>query len=298
MASSDEIKKLQNRIAELETEVSEREKDIALYRNELLLANSRLQTFVERMNVDVQVLKKIHRALVPTEIPHIPGFDFSSKFIPSLERGGDYFDVFEHEDKFRFGIVMAGSSGYSISALFLSVLLKLTGQMEARKGLQPEEVFKKIVSELAPQMLAPDHASLFYGVIDRRTYELKYVASGPLQMLLYQNQKQRLEKLEHSAEPIKRDTSLNFTPNTVQLNPRDRLVFSTEGLLKVKNPKGEVFATERLFKAILGSVNSGVHDLRNEILYQAEKFSDSTPYPQDVTLLIAEVKDKVIKLAK
>jgi hypothetical protein len=41
-----------------------------------------------------------------------------------------------------------------------------------------------------------------------------------------------------------------------------------------------------------------VHDLRNEILYQVERFAQGKDIPQDATVVVCEVKDRVIKLAK
>src|SRR6476469_8091482 len=119
------IESLQSRVRELELELGDREKDLAVFRDELAKANSQLERFIKQINSELKMASTIQKALVPTEFPNIPGFEFSTKFVPSPVSGGDYFDIFEHEDRFRFGIVLASSSGYSMSALFLSVLLRM-----------------------------------------------------------------------------------------------------------------------------------------------------------------------------
>jgi len=86
--------------------------------------------------------------------------------------------------------------------------------------------------------------------------------------------------------------------SNLSLNPRDRLIFCSEGVSKAQNPKGEAFGEERLAKAILAAPRLGVHDLRNEILYQVERFAAGKDIPQDATVVVCEVKDRVIKLAK
>ena len=40
------------------------------------------------------------------------------------------------------------------------------------------------------------------------------------------------------------------------------------------------------------------NELRNEILYQVEKFASGRDLPHDLTVVVTEVKDRVIKLAK
>ena len=86
--------------------------------------------------------------------------------------------------------------------------------------------------------------------------------------------------------------------DSVSLNPRDKLIFCSTGVLEAKNPKGEPFGLERLYQVVLSQPQSNVHDLRNEILFQVDKFTNQTkPIRRDQTLVVMEIKDRVIKLA-
>jgi sigma-B regulation protein RsbU (phosphoserine phosphatase) len=76
------------------------------------------------------------------------------------------------------------------------------------------------------------------------------------------------------------------------------LILCTEGVVRALNAKGEEFGEERLYKTILAAPRLGVHDLRNEILYQVERFAAGRDLPNDATVVVTEVKDRVIKLAK
>ncbi|MCB0356658.1 MAG: sigmaB regulation protein RsbU, partial [Bdellovibrionales bacterium] len=140
----DPTEHFQNRIKELEAEIVEREKDLAVFRRELGQVNRQMEELIARLTRDLKVAHEIQRFLVPTEFPNIQGIEFSYKFVPSAIRGGDYFDIFEHQDKFRFGLILASGSGHSMSALLLSVLLNITGKMEARKGADPHKIVKTI----------------------------------------------------------------------------------------------------------------------------------------------------------
>ncbi len=287
---------LQNRIDELEHELSERETDLKLFRDELTKANIQLKKLIGQISNELRTAAKIQKALVPTEFPTIPGFEFSTKFVPSPISGGDYFDIFEHEDKFRFGVVLANSSGYSMSALFLSVLIKMSGQLEARKGIPPNHILEHMASELVPNMEETDAANVFYGVIDRRTFELTYSHAGNYVGLLVSQHK--VKKLEDSNVAIGKAFRPGIENRSISLNPHDKLVLCSEGVLKILNAKAEKFGEERLYKAILGASENDVHDLRNEIMIQIEKFSGGLELSQDITVLVLEVKDRVIKLAK
>lgn len=289
---------LEERIKELENELAERDRDLSLFRTELTKANVQLEKFIKQVAQELKVAGLIQKALVPTEFPNIPGFEFSTKFVPSAVSGGDYFDIFEHEDKFRFGIVVANSSGYSMSALFLSVLLKMTGQLEARKGVPPDQILSLMAKELVPNIQLNDKANVFYAVIDRRGFELNYSGAGEIIALIYSYADNKLRRLEGFSEAFRKDFGGGFLTQTLSLNPRDRVIICSEGVIKALNNKGEAFGEERLYRAVLAAPRLGVHELRNEILFQVEKFSGEQSIPQDLTVVVTEVKDRVIKLAK
>lgn len=292
------IESLQQRVRELEAELLEREKDLAVFRDELNRANEQLEQFIKQIGQELKIASLIQKALVPTEFPNIPGFEFSTKFVPSPISGGDYFDIFEHEDKFRFGIVLASSSGYGMSALFLSVLLKMTGQLEARKGTSPDRILEMMAQELVPNIQAQDRANVFYGVFDRRSFEMTYSGVGGMVGLLLSYGTGKLQRLEWESTPFQVGFNATLKSKTVSLGPRDRVILVSEGAIKALNPKGEAFGEERLYKTVLAAPRLGVHDLRNEIFYQIERFTKGRELPHDVTVIVAEVKDRVIKLAK
>lgn len=292
------IEQLQGRIRELETELGDREKDLAVFRDELARANSQLEKFIKQIGQELRMASVIQKTLVPTEFPNIPGFEFSTKFVPSPISGGDYFDIFEHEDRFRFGIVLASSSGYSMSALFLSVLLKMTGQLEARKGTPPNRILELMAKELVPTIQSSDEANVFYAVVDRRSFEMTYSGAGRIIGLLYSYGSGKLQRLEWGTGPFQQGFASELKAATIALNPRDRLILCSEGVARALNAKGETFGEERLYKAVLAAPRLGVHDLRNEIFYQLERFTQGRDLPHDLTVVVTEVKDRVIKLAK
>lgn len=292
------IDSLKARIRELETELGDRERDLAVFRDELSKANSQLEKFIKQISQELKMASLIQKALVPTEFPNIPGFEFSTKFTPSPISGGDYFDIFEHEDKFRFGIVLASSSGYSMSSLFLSVLLKMTGQLEARKGTPPDRILELMAKELVPNIQSNDQANVFYAVIDRRNFEMTYSGAGRVIGLLYSFGSGRLQRMEWQTPAFQQGFQSALTASTLALGPRDRIILVSEGVVRALDPKGEAFGEDRLYKTILAAPRLGVHDLRNEIFYQIERFTQGRDLPQDLTVVVTEVKDRVIKLAK
>ena len=289
---------LLKRVVELEAEVQERQQDLKRFRDELGTANQRLETLIERLNQELRLAHLIQKALVPTEFPHIAGFEFSTKFVPSHISGGDYFDIFEHEDRLRFGVIISSASGHAMSALLLSVLLKMTSQLEARRGSDPHVVLADMYEQLKEHMTESDQADIFYALIDRRSYTLKFVRAGNLIALHQNSATGEVQSLDSGQGPLRPGFVGPVSSGSMFLNPRDRLVLCTRGVIEARDAKGESYGMERVTRSFLSGPKRGVHELRNHILYEFNQLAEWAESIRDQTVVVLEVKDNVIKLAK
>lgn len=285
-------------LEELQEIIKQKDLEIQRYRSELAKTNQSLERLIIDLSQELKWVSVIQKALSPTQIPNIPGFEFSTKFVPGQQVGGDYFDIFEHDDRLKFGMLLSSASGYAMSALFLSVLLKLSNRIEAKKGTAPSQALTLLSNEMRPNMQPKDEAQIFYGVLDRRTFEFRYSSVGGLTALHQPQGTEKLVRLDSSGPKLTVNSKDQPLEHSVVLGPRDRLILCSEGVLTTPNPKGTAFGLEQLQKAILRAPRSGVHDLRNEILYSLEQFAGTTEPVRDLTVLVVEVSDRVIKLAK
>jgi sigma-B regulation protein RsbU (phosphoserine phosphatase) len=298
MAKKSPEKKLQERIAQLEQEIRSREEDLAQFRSELVTANRRLESLIGQIKGELATVESLQRILVKTEFPNITGLEFSTKFVPSLVSGGDYFDIFEHDDPMHFGVVAASSSGYATSALFLSVLLKISGRMEARRGSAPHEIVNAIAGELISGLGPQDTIDIFYGLVDRRSFDLHYCRLGNVLAVVQEFATGELKSLPLSGPAIERNFLPMVESHKLALSPGDRLAVCTRGVLEAANSAGESFGVERVLKSIIAGPKRGVHEIRNRILYEVQKYSGLNEPRRDQTIIVAEVKERVIKLAR
>jgi phosphoserine phosphatase RsbU/P len=290
---------LEDKIKELEVELQKKQAHLLRYQEEIHGLNQQLRELIGQINQELKIAHLIQRALVPTEFPNIPGFDFSTKYLASAVSGGDYYDIFESEDRFRFGMLLSSSSGHGMSALFLSVLMRLAGQIESRRKKPANEVIRSMAAELRNNMQEDDFANVFYGSVDRRTLELNYSNVGINPVFHLAHLDGAISLLENVDDPITSKFDMKSIPNKVlSLNPRDRLVFCSFGVVGAVNSADEMFGAERISDIIAGNVKKSPHELRNEILFQVQKFTQKEDPDRDRTVIIAEVKDRVLKLAK
>jgi sigma-B regulation protein RsbU (phosphoserine phosphatase) len=295
----DDISALKNRIRSLEKELERKDKDLLIYKKEIVKANEQLENLIIHIHSQLKKALEIQRQVVPTEFPHIPGFELSTKFIASSLTGGDYFDIFEHRDKMQFGLLLSSSSGYSLSALFLSIFMKFTFQarMEAG-GYSPENLLKVLEKEFLPNIDEKDRFHCFYGAMNRRHLRLDYINMGDVVAVHYAHNTQKLQRLQFDNAPVQRTSQLSgLQIMSLDFEPKDKLILCSPGLFKVSNPEGEFFGEERYYSIVKKSAQSDVHNLRNEIFFQVQQFMKTKNLPQDLTVIVVETKERVLKLA-
>src|SRR5437879_4079233 len=82
--------------------------------------------------------KQIQQALMPKEIPQMPGLEISASWQPARIVGGDYFDVFKFGAS-RLGLCVADVSGEGMPAALLMANLQPVGQRLAAHTAYPNE---------------------------------------------------------------------------------------------------------------------------------------------------------------
>ena len=88
---------------------------------------------------------------------------------------------------------------------------------------------------------------------------------------------------------------MDLVNKQLDLNPNDKLIFCSSGFLSLKDSEDNFWGMDEILSIIKQNVAKDVHELRNEIFYQALKFSKEQP--KDLTVIVTEVKERIMKLA-
>lgn len=288
--SADDIQNLKSQVAELQAELRMKNEEVMIYRQELLRFSKQLDHMMSSVSVDVKFLTEIQKVLTPTNLPNVPGFEVSRKFVFGTQSGGDYFDFFEFEDKFRFGLMVASSSGYAMSAIFLSFILKFSHALQAKKGTPPEQILQRVGDEIKAAASLKDLTHVFYAIVDRRDYSLRFCSVGKI-LGFYSSPNKPVHILKSSVSPFGQQFSETLSAAQFELAADSRLCVVTDGL-------SDVLGIDRIVEIINEKSKGSVHELRNELLFQAQQKSGLVEPLRDQTVVVIEVGGRLIKLAK
>jgi sigma-B regulation protein RsbU (phosphoserine phosphatase) len=128
----------------------------------------------------------------------------------------------------------------------------------------------------------------FYGVLDRKTWALRYAAAGhPYPMLVRPGAGVRPLSAQGFLLGVMPDEV--YAEREVWLAPGDRVVFYTDGLIEARNEIGELFGTDRLTACLGDHGGASAAELLTYIRGCQSAFSGSQPLTDDLTAVVMSV---------
>jgi sigma-B regulation protein RsbU (phosphoserine phosphatase) len=82
----------------------------------------------------------------------------------------------------------------------------------------------------------------------------------------------------------------DYQETRIQLEPGDRVIFSTDGIVEAMNGKKEILGFERLLEMIKETKSGDADSLMKEILERVDKFAEGSPQSDDLTLIVISVE--------
>ncbi len=283
----DELELLRQECEELRLENMQKTSAINVFKFELEKANQTLVQLKNRLDQDYKSLADLFKLIVPTKIPKISGFQFSTQYKSGTDFYGDYFDVFEHKDKLKFGTLLCKSPSPSVSAIVLALLMKLSHEFEDKVLVDPTESLKQLIAALKDLEVLPD---LFLGYFNKRDFSFMYSGLGEVKGLVRSFKTKTVNCFYDGQEQLHTEK--------LKLDAGDVIVLLTNGYFKSANDSGNYLALEDIM-SLLGKlpVDTNVHDIRHEILFAFEKHLKGKPASHDTTLVIFCPDEPVLRLA-
>lgn len=287
-ARSDELGELARvfRTMAREAEAREERLDAALRVTgaELEAARERLHDAEERMGHDARIAQEMQLALLPRAFPAYDDHQVFGALAPALGVAGDFFDVFELDER-RLALVMGDVAGHGVAAAAFMTITRTILQEVAPLSPSPGAVLTTLNGRLCDQNPLGMVISLFYGVYDRVTGELRYatadhaaacrITAGGI-----------LDRLPPGSAPALGSVAGQlYGEDRIRLEPEDTLILHTDGLVKARNPAGEPFGEERLF-ASLGAGAMAADVQVSRIFDTVAAFTAGTPLSDDVSCMV------------
>jgi serine phosphatase RsbU (regulator of sigma subunit) len=223
------------------------EKRVAERTEQLKSAMAKQQQEVQerlRIEQELRVARLIQQTLLPKSAPELGGYQIAAYYRPAREVGGDFYDFLELEDG-RLGLVVGDVSGKGIpAALVMANTRSVLRTIAQGGGIAPGEVLAEANEILYPDIPSNMFVTCFYGVLDPSSDTFTYANSG--HDLPYLHRKGEAEELRARGMPLGLMSSMGYEEMELVLEPGDRVLFYSDGLVEAHDPEGEMFGFPRL----------------------------------------------------
>ena len=289
---------LQKKIEELSLDLKFKDGVIKKFKQQLHLANQVISELNQEVDSNLQTIYKLYENLIPTRFPTISDCEFSYKFISSLDGiGKDFYQVIPLQRK-HFGLLMSSCISRILSSLLFSSRLRL---MESKnyKTLRPHEVILNLAQEMSKEDGTNEmegQVDIFYSILNQKKYSLSYFSVGSIYAFIYSFNNKELYELKSSLRHFNENGIQKSSSNKAILQPRDHLILCSPGVVNGMNKKKQSLGAQKLKEIICEAPEPGAHSLRNHILYQVKKFYNNEEVNRDQSILVMEVRDKILRL--
>lgn len=283
------------------------ERDLAKRAADLEIANKALAAANQKMESDLQWAGKLQRAMLPTVAPAVPGMEFAWHHRSCEELGGDLLNVFAIDDD-HVGLYMMDASGHGIKAALLSVqvsrLLALVPDQHClvrrRRGgigefepTPPADVAEELNRRFPLDERFELYFTLFYGVLDTRTLELRYVCAG------------HPGPIHIPADEPARDLTVpmfaigwvptpQFEERRVTLRAGDRFFICSDGIGDARDAQNEMFGVQRTAATFAEAGDRSLDDALQAVLVAASRWRVHE-IDDDISALAIEVRRRPLE---
>ena len=242
-----------------------------------------------RMREELRLAGEIQMRLMPSESPQVEGFDIAGRCIPANHMGGDFFQYFHQDGK--LAVAMADVTGHAMDAAVPVMLFSgiLHRQMELGENIR--DTFCNLNRSLHRTLDARTFVCFTMGELDPSARMLRFSNGGCPSPYHFQAQTKQVTELEVGAYPLGIRRETEYEVLETQLQPGDRIVFCSDGIIEADNQADQQFGFDRTAETIQEACKQGLsaEATIDRILEAVAEFKNEAPQSDDMTCVVVKM---------
>ena len=202
---------------------------------------------------ELNIARDIQLSKVPTEFPERLDLDIFASMTPAKAVGGDLYDFFVRGNELLFCLGDVCGKGVP-AALFMMETRSLFRAYAADED-RPDRIVLKMNKNLNEQNESLMFVTLFVGILDLTTGELRYCNAGHETPLVINKELSQLPF--DGVSPVGLFPTPPYVMQTVHIEPHTTILIYTDGLDEAMNADKEKFGHERVFNEVSRAIQDG-----------------------------------------
>jgi sigma-B regulation protein RsbU (phosphoserine phosphatase) len=231
---------------------------------------------------ELEVARRIQLSILPAEFPRSVNFQVAARYVPMTSVAGDFYDFIVADDT-RAGLLIADVSGHGVPAALIASMVKLAATAQRANAADPSGLLSGMNAALCGNT-QNQFVTAAYVHLDSAARELRYSAAGHPPMLLLRDG--RVMDVAENGLMLAAFEFATYSTAAQPLEPGDRLLLYTDGIVEAASASGEFFGQESLRSLLRQTSGSAPADAADRIIATVQRWTVSQD--DDLTVLVCD----------
>jgi phosphoserine phosphatase RsbU/P len=241
------------------------------------------------MESELASASEIQRGLLPTDSPHVDGYEIAGFNLPCHTVGGDYYDYLPYHDG-RLAIMVGDVAGKGLPASLMMSSLQARVHMLTDSSPDPAAALTVLNRNVARRCPPGRFITFFYGVLDPVTGKLKYANAGHNHPLLVHSDGSYAALTGHGmVMGILPDS--RYQGYEVILAPGEMLALFSDGVTEARAPDTwQDFGEQRLSAFLASNRSETPQRIIEQLVAYLREWSGQHAFTDDFTMVVVKRK--------
>ncbi len=243
------------------------------------LARDQQLTVIQK---ELEIARHIQLSILPGHFPASTSFRVAARYLPMTSVAGDFYD-FLVADNMQAGLLIADVSGHGVPAALIASMVKLAATSQRASATRPSDLLHAMNSALCGNTQS-QFVTAAYVYLDAQNRELRYAAAAHPPMLLLRNGV--VTEILENGLMLAAFSFATYETVSHPLEPGDRLLLYTDGVLEASDKAHEEFGLERLRNLLRETAHLPETETADRIISTIQSWS--AIQNDDLTVLVCD----------
>ncbi|MGA8343424.1 MAG: PP2C family protein-serine/threonine phosphatase [Candidatus Sulfotelmatobacter sp.] len=231
---------------------------------------------------ELEVARRIQLSILPGNFPDSANFRLAARYVPMTSVAGDFYDFIVADDH-QAGLLIADVSGHGVPAALIASMVKVAATSQQANAADPSRLLTGMNAVLCGNT-QDQFVTAAYVYLDSQSQELRYSAAGHPPLLLLRDG-EVLEIVENGLM-LAAFGFATYTTAAQRLQPGDRLLLYTDGILEAESASGGFFGQKALRSLLRQTSGIAPSDAADRIISAVQQWA--TSQDDDLTVLVCD----------
>lgn len=231
---------------------------------------------------ELELARRIQLSILPGAFPVSVSFRVAARYVPMSSVAGDLYD-FLVADNSQAALLISDVSGHGVPAALIASMVKMAAISQRTLAAHPAQLLAGMNAALCGNTQG-QYVTAACVYLDAKTGSLRYAAAGHPAMLMLRNG--AVSEVAENGLLLAATELATYSEITLPLQPGDRFLLYTDGLIEARNAQGKLLGEDALSAAFLATAALATDQAADHMITIAEHWAKSQD--DDLTVLVCD----------